>query len=215
MSTYSTIPTTLKRAPTPSNLAASAELSRTAAREAVRRIGRATTALHALSETEYPSTTQMVAAVAAWTAAQAEIQAALVEVAAAAVLGGAAVSTMARGAFGVRPQTLSAWLQGTSAQLRGADVEKTDGEWRAAHASDLRERAQESGISAGSAAGGTDSGARGVAATAAGAHVPAAGAHGASAGDVDPEVLAADNAELQRLGIDLGEVEREALGGEL
>lgn len=215
MTEYQTVPTTLKRAPTPSNLTASADLSRTAAREAVRRIGRATTALHALSETEHPSSAQMVAAVAAWTAAQDAIQAALVDVAAAAVLGGAAVSTTARGAFGVRPQTLSVWLQATAAQLRGADVEKVDGEWKPVRASDLHELDQEAGIGAGSVDRDTDSGARNTPATAGGAQVPAAGAHGVSAGDVAPEVLAADHAELQRLGIDLADVEREALGGEL
>ncbi|KXP12497.1 hypothetical protein AXK57_19655 [Tsukamurella pulmonis] len=215
MSAYPTIPTTLKRAPTPSNLAASAELSRTAAREAVRRIGRATTALHALSETEHPSSAQMVAAVAAWTAAQDAIQAALVEVAAAAVLGGAAVSTTARGAFGVRPQTLSVWLQSTAAQLRGLDLEKAGGEWKPVHASDLRELDQGAMNGAGSVARDSDSGAPDTTTDAAGAHGASVGAQVLAAGDVDPQVLAADNAELQRLGIDMREVEREALGGEL
>ncbi|QIP38001.1 hypothetical protein G9444_0757 [Rhodococcus erythropolis] len=214
MAQYPPLAPHLKRAPTPSNLAASAELSRAAAREAVRRIGRATTALHALAETEHPSTAQMVAAVAAWTSAQDAIHAALVDVAAAAVLGGAAVSTTARGAFGVRPQTLSVWLQhDTVAQLRGVDLEKVDGEWKPVHASDLRELDQEAANGAGSAAGDTDSGAPDTSAVAAGAHVPAAGAQIPATGDVDPEVLAADRAELQRLGIDMAEVEREALGG--
>ncbi len=207
MTQYPTIPTTLKRAPTPSNLAASADLSRTAAREAVRWIGRATTALHALSETTHPSTAQMVAAVAAWTAAQDAIQSALFDVAAAAVLGGAAVSTTARGAFGVRPQTLSVWLQSTAAQLRGLDLEKGDGEWKPVHASDLRELDQEAANGAGSVARDTDSGAPDTSAAAAGAQIPATG-------DIDPAVVAADHAELQRLGIDLGEVEREAIGGD-
>ncbi len=190
MTEYQTIPSTLKRAPTPSNLTASAELSREAAREAVRRIGRATTALHALSETTHPSTAQMVAAVAAWTAAQDAIQAALVDVAAAAVLGGAAVSTTARGAFGVRPQTLSAWLQATAAQLRGVDLEKVNGEWKPVRASDLRELDQEVGISAGSVAPDTDSGAPDMTIDAAGARVQAAGGQVLAAGDdVDPAVL--------------------------
>lgn len=216
MSTYSTIPTTLKRAPTPSNLAASAELSRTAARAAVRRIGRATTALHALAETEHPSSAQAIAAVAAWTAAQDAIHGALVDVAAAAVLGGAAVSTTARGAFGVRPQTLSTWLQqDTVAQLRGADLVQVNGEWKPVRASDLHELDRGTMNGAGSVARDTDSGARGMTAKAASADVPAAGAQVAAAGDVAPEVVAADRAELDRLGIDMAEVEREALDGEL
>ncbi|MBS4102866.1 hypothetical protein [Tsukamurella paurometabola] len=190
MAQYPPLAPHLKRAPTPSNLQASAELSRDAAREAVRRIGRATTALHALSETEHPSSAQMVAAVAAWTSAQDAIHAALVEVAAAAVLGGAAVSTTARGAFGVRPQTLSVWLQSTVAQLRGVDVEQVDGEWKAVRASDLRELDQEAGISAGSVARDTDSGAPDMTTDAAGADVPAAGAQIPATGDdVDPAVL--------------------------
>lgn len=191
MTSYPPLPAHLKKSPTPSNVTASAELSRDAAREAVRRIGRAAAALKALSETEHPSTTQMIAAVASWTSAEREIHAAVVDVMAAAVLGGAAVSTSARGAFGVRPQTLSSWLQGTAAQYRGVDMEKTAGEWKPLHASDLHELDDESQNPADSAARYTNSVGQDTSTVTAGAQGQSSGARGASAGDIDPEVLAA------------------------
>lgn len=137
------MPMHLKRTPTPSNIAASVELSRAAAREAVRRIGRAAAALNALAQTEHPSTHQMVAACAAWHAAERDMHLAVVDVAAAAVLGGAAVSTTARGAFGVRPQTLREWLRGTVADHRGADLELVDGDWMPVQGADLHISAPE------------------------------------------------------------------------
>ncbi len=191
MTQYPPLPVHLKKSPTPSNVEASAELSRDAAREAVRRIGRAAAALKALSETQHPSTAQMIAAVASWTAAEREIHAAVVDVTAAAVLGGAAVTTTARGAHGVRPQTLSTWLQATAAQLRGLDLEKVNGEWKPVRASDLRELDQESQNPVDTGVRYTGNVGQDTSAVTVGAQEVAAGAHGASAGDIDPEVLAA------------------------
>ncbi|WP_301121622.1 hypothetical protein [Mycolicibacterium fortuitum] len=201
MTSYPPLPMHLKKSPTPSNVQASTELSRDAAREAVKRIGRAAAALKALSETEYPSPAQMIAAVASWTAAEREIHAAVVDVTAAAVLGGAAVTTTARGSHGVRPQTLSNWLSGTAARYRGADLEKVGGEWKPVHAPDLHEPDPEAANGAGSVARDTDSGAPDTSASAAGAQIPAVGAQVPAAGDIDPAVVKAAVAE--------------AIGGEL
>ncbi|WP_155726746.1 hypothetical protein [Mycobacterium avium] len=186
MTTYTRLPRHLAQTPTPSNVAASPELSRQAAREAVRRIGRAAAALKALSETEHPSTAQMVAAVAAWTAAEREIHSAIVDVAAAAVLGGAAVSTTARGAFGVRPQTLSTWLQGTAAQLRGDDLEQADGAWKPIRRSDLHVSVDEAANPANGDARYTDTDAAGTPADASGTHASSAGAQQVSVGASAP-----------------------------
>ncbi|MGV0747192.1 hypothetical protein [Mycolicibacterium fortuitum] len=201
MTSYPSLAPHLKKSPTPSNVQASVELSRDAAREAVKRIGRAAAALKALSETEYPSPAQMIAAVAAWTAAEREIHAAVVDVTAAAVLGGAAVTTTARGSHGVRPQTLSNWLSGTAARYRGVDLEKSDGEWRPVHVADLHELDAESQNPADTDARYTRNVGQETSAVAAGAQGQSAGAHGASVGDIDPAVVKAAVAE--------------AIGGEL
>ncbi|UQE74028.1 hypothetical protein MYK68_14970 [Gordonia sp. PP30] len=208
MTSYPTLPAHLKKSPTPSKVQASTELSRAAAREAVKRIGRAAAreavkrigraaaALKALSETEYPSPAQMIAAVASWTAAEREIHAAVVDVTAAAVLGGAAVTTTARGSHGVRPQTLSNWLSGTAARYRGVDLEKSDGEWKPVHLADLHELDQEAQNPTDSAVRYTGNVGQGTSADAAGAQGQSIGAHGVSPGDsVDPEVLATAVAE--------------------
>ncbi|MBE5513787.1 Uncharacterised protein [Mycobacteroides abscessus subsp. abscessus] len=179
------LPMHLKRTPTPSNVAASAELSRAAAREAVRRIGRAAAALNALAQTEHPSTQQMVAACAAWHAAERDMHSAVVDVAAAAVLGGAAASSVARGAFGVRPQTLREWLRGTVADHRGADLEQqVDGDWKPIQSADLHVSAPEPRNGPDSSGWYTGNGGRDTSLDSAGAHgssvgtgVDAVGAH--------------------------------------
>lgn len=226
------MPMHLKRTPTPSNVQASAELSRAAAREAVRRIGRAAAALNALAQTDHPSTQQMVAACAAWHAAERDIHRAVVDVAAAAVLGGAAVSTTARGAFGVRPQTLSQWLAGTVAQHRGVDIEDTDGDWKPIQGSDLHVSTAEAANSQNSSARCTSNdgwdtsldsaGAHGnsvsAGVNAVGAHVHgaegAAGGSGADTGEVQGGTSAPDRStEPDEAAFDIEAAMNAAIGG--
>lgn len=205
--TYVPLPRHLAQTPTPSNLTAAADLSRTAAREAVRRIGRAAAALKALSETEHPSTPQMVAAVAAWTSAHAEIQSAVVDVAAAAVLGGAAVTTTARGAFGVRPQTLSTWLQGTTAQLRGDDLEQADGDWKPVHRSDLQVSVNGAENSANGDARYTTSAGADTSTDAPGTQADSRGTRTSAPGAAELE------AEVRAQGVDVDKVIADSIGG--
>lgn len=205
--TYTPLPRHLAQTPTPSNVAASAELSRTAAREAVRRIGRAAAALKALSETEHPSTAQMVAAAAAWTAAERAIQSAVVDVAAAAVLGGAAVTTTARGAFGVRPQTLSSWLKGTVSDHRGAEIEKIDGDWKPVRRSDLFVSVDDAENSANSDAWYTTSDGADTSSDSPGTQADSRGTRTSPPGAAELE------AEVRAQGVDVDRVIADSIGG--
>ncbi|MGV0675725.1 hypothetical protein ABQE62_05965 [Mycolicibacterium fortuitum] len=119
----------LLRTPTPTNIAASSELSKQFAMEAVTRIGDAAKALHALAENPTPTPAETLAAVREWNTAQAAIRGSIVEVLGAAVLGGASVTTAARKAAGIRPQTLSEHLVTTVAQFRGSDLVRDGDVW--------------------------------------------------------------------------------------
>lgn len=119
----------LLRSPTPTNIAASSELSKQFAKEAVTRIGDAAKALHTLAENPNPTPAETLAAVREWNVAQAAIRGSIVEVLGAAVLGGASVTTAARKAAGIRPQTLSEHLVTTVAQFRGSDLVRDADGW--------------------------------------------------------------------------------------
>ncbi|MBN7371113.1 hypothetical protein [Mycobacteroides abscessus] len=119
----------LLRTPTSTNIAASSELSKQFAKDAVTRIGDAAKALHTLAENPNPTPAETLAAVREWNTAQAAIRGSIVEVLGAAVLGGASVTTAARKAAGIRPQTLSEHLITTVAQFRGSDLVRDGDGW--------------------------------------------------------------------------------------
>ncbi|MFC7756141.1 hypothetical protein [Tsukamurella soli] len=115
--------------PTHSNIQASRELIPGSARALMRAIGGATEALNKLAVAEQGDPTAVVAAVAAWKRAAAEIDARVDDLLSLAILGGAAVSTTAR-ATGQRPETLATRLAASPvAQLRGLDLVRVGDEW--------------------------------------------------------------------------------------
>lgn len=209
-------PMYLKRKPSGSNERMAGELAPMRAAEAIRAIGTAAEALAALSKATDPTPEQTLSAVLTWRAGQQEIQRLERELLGCAVLGGAAVSTTAA-KLSIRPQTLSSWLGSTVARWRGTEMKRLErGAWEPLNPSDQQVPSSKAEISPSDDAPSTSNVAPSGSGDAAGARRNTVGAGADAVGeDIDPEVLAADRAELDRLGIDLGEVEREALGGEL
>ncbi|AUN38631.1 hypothetical protein [Tsukamurella tyrosinosolvens] len=206
-------PMYLKRTSTGSNQRMAAELAPLRAAEAIRAIGTAAEALAALSKSSAPTPEQALSAVLTWRGGQQEIQRLQRELLGCAVLGGGAVSTTAA-KLSVRPQTLSSWLAGTVARWRGQEMKHVgNGVWEPLNPSEQQVPSAKAEISPSddarsmSNAGPSGSGgAAGAGRNPVGAGADAAGAIG---------ITEADRAELARLGIDMREVEREALGGEL
>lgn len=194
----------LKRKSTGSNQRMSQELAPAFAADALKAIGTAAEALHALSKTTDPTPEQMLSAVLQWHSGLAEIARPVHELLGAAVLGGAAVSTTAS-KLSVRPQTLSSWLAGTVAQWRGTEMRRAErGVWEPLRPSEQHISGLAVTNGPGDDARSTSSDGASGSATAAGAGRKTAGTGADAAGDdVDPEVLAAA----------LADVERDLLGG--
>lgn len=121
---------TFKIAPTAANRQAASELSRTEAQAAVAAVAAAIRPLRDLAKAEDPPTMQQILDVVEhWTAAQADIDAAIRNVVGVAVLGGAPVTTTARRVMRVRPSTLTIWLRSTWAAGRGRPMVREAGGW--------------------------------------------------------------------------------------
>ncbi len=205
-------PMYLKRKASGSNQRMSQELAPLRAAEAIRAIGTAAEALHALSKAAAPTPEQTLSAVLTWRAGQQEIQRLERELLGAAVLGGQSVSTTAA-KLSVRPQTLSSWLAGTVARWRGQEMRRVEkGKWEPLNAADQHVSGAETANYASDDAPSTPTDALSMSAPAAGAGRDTVGTGADAAGAVG--LSDADRAELQRLGIDMREVEREALGGD-
>ncbi|MFD9829008.1 hypothetical protein ACFWXB_16170 [Tsukamurella tyrosinosolvens] len=213
-------PMYLKRKSSGSNQRMAQELAPAFATEALKAIGTAAEALDALRKTAAPTPEQTLSAVLTWRAGQQEIARLERELLACAVLGGGAVSTTAA-KLSVRPQTLSSWLAGTVARWRGQEMKRVEkGKWEPLNPPDQRERVQEAEISPSDDAPSTSNAAPSGSGDAPGAGRDTVGtgadAVGTGADAVGAVGLSdADRAELARLGIDMADVEREALGGEL
>ncbi|MEC4615507.1 hypothetical protein [Tsukamurella tyrosinosolvens] len=197
-------PMHLNRKASGSNQRMSQELAPLRAAEAIRAIGVAAEALHALSKTASPSPGQILSAVLTWRAGLAEIARLERELLGCAVLGGQSVSTTAA-KLSVRPQTLSSWIAGTSAQWRGQEMKRVEkGKWKPLHPADQQVSGSEAGIGAGDDARSMPNAGPSGSEDAAGTGRKTAGTGADAAGDdVDPEVLAAA----------LADVERDLLGG--
>lgn len=198
-------PMYLKRKPTGSNQRMSQELAPLRAAEAIRAIGTAAEALAALSKATAPTPEQTLSAVLTWRAGQAEIQRLERELLGAAVLGGAAVSTTAA-KLPVRPQTLSGWLGSTAAQWRGTEMKRLEKDrWEPLNLVDLQVPAQETMNSPSDDARSMPNGGPSGSTPAAGTGRNTSGTASDAVGDddVDPAVLAAA----------LADVERDLLGG--
>lgn len=197
-------PMYLKRKSTGSNQRAAAELAPMRAAEAIRAIGTSAEALAALSKNSAPTPEQALSAVLTWRAGQQEIQRLERELLGCAVLGGGAVSTTAA-KMRVRPQTLSSWLAGTVARWRGQEMRRVEmGVWEPLNAADQHVSGAETGNVPSDDAPSTPTDALSMSAPAAGAGRDTVGT-GADAvsDDVDPDILAAA----------LADVERDLLGG--
>lgn len=126
----------LKKTPTGGNQRAAQELAPGFAADALKAIRAAAEALNALSKTDAPTPEQTLSAVLTWHAGKKEIARLEHELLGCAVLGGAAPSTTAA-KLSVRPQTLSAWLAGTVADLRGQELKRVGkGAWEPLQRSD-------------------------------------------------------------------------------
>ncbi|WP_435594683.1 hypothetical protein [Tsukamurella tyrosinosolvens] len=199
-------PMYLKRKPSGSNQRMCAELAPLRAAEAIRAIGTAAEALAALSKATDPTPEQTLSAVLAWRAGQAEVQRLERELLGAAVLGGAAVSTTAA-KLSIRPQTLSSWLGSTAARWRGTEMKRVGkGVWEPLNPSDQQVPSSKTEISPSDDARSMSNAGSSGSGDAAGAGRQPVGAGAVAVGDdVDPEVLAAA----------LADVERGLMGGEL
>ncbi len=192
-------PMYLKRRATGSNQRMSTELAPLRAAEAIRAIGTAAEALAALSKATAPSPKQTLSAVLTWRAGQAEIARLERELLGCAVLGGEAVSTTAA-KLSVRPQTLSSWLAGTAARWRGQEMRRVEkGKWEPLNPSDQQVPSSKADISPSDDAPSTSNAAPSGSGDAAGAGRETVGAGADAVGDdVDPQVLAAALADVER-----------------
>ncbi|MBS4102934.1 hypothetical protein [Tsukamurella paurometabola] len=197
-------PMYLKRRATGSNQRAAGELAPLRAAEAIRAIGTAAEALAALSKATDPTPEQALSAVLTWRAGQQDIQRLERELLGCAVLGGAAVSTTAA-KLSVRPQTVSSWLGSTAARWRGQEMKRVEkGKWEPLNAADQHVSGAETGNVPSDDAPSTsnDGGSGSGDAASAGRDAVGTGADAVS-DDVDPDILAAA----------LADVERDLLGG--
>ncbi|BDD80283.1 hypothetical protein TPB0596_00460 [Tsukamurella pulmonis] len=197
-------PMYLKRTSTGSNQRMSQELAPLRAAEAIRAIGHAAEALAALSKATAPTPEQVLSAVLTWRAGQQDIQCLERELLGCAVLGGQAVSTTAA-KLSVRPQTLSSWLAGTVARWRGQEMRRVEkGVWEPLRPADQQIPGSEAGNGPRDDAPSTSNAGLSGSGGAAGAGRDTVGT-GADAvsDDVDPDILAAA----------LADVERDLLGG--
>ncbi|WP_458317937.1 hypothetical protein [Mycolicibacterium brisbanense] len=205
----------LKKRPTGGNQRAAQELAPVFAADAVRAIRSAAEALNALSKTTDPTPEQMLSAVLQWHTGLAEISRPVHEMLGCAVLGGAAVSTTAS-KLSVRPQTLSSWLAGTVARWRGLEMKRVKkGEWEPLHVADQQVSASERQNPTEPAAASPSTDGPSTSQDAAGTGAVTAGTGQVTAGASAPSgISAADQAELDRLGIDLNQVTDDVARGQ-